>query len=74
MSIILFLLKHTPFWSVPVMIICGQFAYLYWLKEVRHITYGLLGIIFFSFLITIFYIVAGGPDKAPEVFLKMINA
>ena len=74
MSVILFLLKHTPFWTVPVMLICGQFAYLYWLKEVRHISYMLASVIFLCMLITLFYIVAGGPDKAPEAFMRFLNS
>lgn len=74
MSLILFLLKHTPFWTVPIMIISAQFAYLYWLKEVRHITYALTSVIVLCLLVTLFYIVAGGPDKAPEAFIRIINS
>lgn len=70
---ILFLLRHTPFWSVPTFVIAGQFSYIYWLKGYRKIAAILGLLVLISFIVTLFYIWAGGPDNAPHVFLKFIR-
>lgn len=69
----LFLLRHTPFWSVPTFIIAGQFSYIYWLKGYKGISLTLGLLVLISFIVTLFYIWAGGPDNAPQVFLKFIR-
>ena len=70
---ILFLLRYTPFWSVPTFIIGGQFAYVFWLKGYRKISASIGLIVLISLLVTLFYIWAGGPDNAPKIFLKLVS-
>ncbi|RLA62519.1 MAG: hypothetical protein DRQ89_09435 [Epsilonproteobacteria bacterium] len=70
---ILFLLRYTPFWSVPIFIIAGQFSYIYWLKGYRKISLSLASLVLISFVVTLFYIWAGGPDNTPQMFLKLIR-
>ena len=70
---VLFMLRHTPFWSVPTFIIGTQFAYTYWLKGYRKISIGFAFLVLVATFTTVFYIWAGGPDNAPSVFFNFIR-
>lgn len=67
------MLRHTPFWAVPMVMICAQFARLYWSREFRK-----TGACFalgsgVSLLFIIFYFAAGGPEKTPEKWQQIFH-
>lgn len=66
MDIFHFILKYTPFWAIPLMMICGEFGYVYWLKSIKDVakTFFTIAVICFFFLV--YYIWAGGPDRVVE--------
>ncbi|WP_393089372.1 hypothetical protein, partial [Halobacteriovorax sp. HFRX-2_2] len=70
---LMFTLRYTPFWSIPIMIIGGRFAYYYWLRGYT------LPPIFFAFCSAIssfflfIWIMAGGPDKVVHYFLDIVR-
>ncbi len=63
-----FLLRYTPFWTVPLIMICGQFGCLYWVKEVKWASYMFFVAGSASFVCLIFYVFQGSPDKAAGAF------
>ena len=38
MDVLYFILRYTPFWAVPLMLICLQYGYIYWLKSIRKVS------------------------------------
>ncbi len=67
----LFIMRHTPFWAVPFMILGAEFAYLFWLRKKKR-SAAIWGIIAFIGLVAIcFYAWAGGPEKTVK-YLKRI--
>ncbi len=70
-DVLFFILKYTPWWAIPIMVMCIQFGYIYWLKDYRPISV-LLGIVAFICLcFLILYILLGGP-QINQVLLKNI--
>ena len=70
MSEIYFLIRHAPFWAIPVLIVAGEFGYLFWLRKKKT---NLTICIIFMLLATLalsWYYYAGGPDKAVRKFMK----
>lgn len=74
MDIFYFMLRHTPFWAVPMVMICGQFARVYWSREFRKTGLAFAAGAGISLVFIIYYFAAGGPDKAPVKFQEMIKA
>lgn len=62
MDILNFILRYTPFWAVPLMFICTQFGYTYWLKSIRRVTYICMTVFSICGLFLIFYFWMGGHD------------
>jgi hypothetical protein len=62
-----FLIRHTPFWAVPVMVLAGEFGYVFWLKKKKRQTYVCLVFFAISFFTVCFYYWAGGPEKSVRV-------
>ena len=75
MDVVFFLVRHTPFWAVPMFIIGGEFSYRHWLKGHR-VTYKcFFGSAVIGFCCTLLYCWAGGPEKSVKtlaVFLRYI--
>ena len=61
---IYFIVRYIPFWAVPLLLIAAQFAYIYWLKEVRFIAIIFIGISAFCLVSLIYYMFAGSPHDA----------
>jgi hypothetical protein len=57
-----FLIRHTPFWAIPLLYICLQFGYLYWSKEYRRAAFCFLALTPFIGLSLILYYWLGGPE------------
>jgi ABC-type phosphate transport system permease subunit len=63
-----FFIKHAPFWTLPSIVIFGDFAYIFWLKDHRLLAGIFSAVVAMSFLVLAFYIIAGGPNLAVKVF------
>lgn len=81
MDIFHFILKYTPFWSIPLIMICMEFAYIYWLKSIKEVAKAFMAVAFVCVLALGHYIWSGGPDgvvektqKATTVIKKEIEA
>lgn len=70
MQEIYFLARHTPFWAVPLLVLGGEFAYMFWLKKKKKSAYAFLFIALLGLLATSFYVWAGGPEKTVKVIKK----
>jgi len=66
-----FLVRHTPFWAIPLIIIGGEFAYLFWLKRKKASVSICLSFVLIGLLATGFYVWAGGPEKSVKVIKKI---
>jgi hypothetical protein len=66
-----FLVRHIPWWAVPLIIIGGEFAYFFWLKKKRKSVYFFVLMALVGFLSISFYVWAGGPNKAVKILKKM---
>lgn len=73
MDVILFFIRHTPFWAVPLLLIGADFAYLYWLKSFKKVALVFAAISFFSLISLCYYFIAGGPHKAPQAFYQFFQ-
>lgn len=62
MDIFHFILKYTPFWAIPLIMICLEFAYIYWLKSIREVAKAFMTVVVICFIALIYYVWAGGPD------------
>ncbi|MBY0515724.1 MAG: hypothetical protein K2P81_02365 [Bacteriovoracaceae bacterium] len=65
-----FMIRHTPFWAIPILLLSGEFAYLFWLRKKK--TNVKICILFMLISITAlsWYYYAGGPDKSVKKFMK----
>jgi hypothetical protein len=68
---IYFLARHTPFWAIPLLVLGGEFGYVFWLrkKKASAILCLIIGMIGLS--ATVFYVWAGGPEKSVKFIKKM---
>lgn len=72
MDAIYFFLRYIPFWAVPMMIICAEFAYVFWLKSHTKVSISFASITIVCLFMTVFYYWVGGPDHAVRVFNDII--
>jgi hypothetical protein len=70
MTEIYFLIKHTPFWAIPLMLVSMEFAYLFWLRKKKTNVKICIFFILFSIIALGWYYYAGGPDKAVRKFMR----
>ncbi len=73
MDLFYFFLRYTPFWAIPIFLICAEFAYLYWLKSFRKISLSFGFIAFICAVFTIYYVVIGGPDNAVAFMSNLLR-
>jgi hypothetical protein len=66
-----FLARHTPFWSIPLIVIGGEFFYLFWLRKKKKTAGLFLSFALIGFLATGFYVWAGGPEASVKILKKM---
>jgi hypothetical protein len=71
MQEIYFLARHTPFWAIPLIVLGGEFAYLFWLRKKKASVALCLGLALVGALATSFYVWAGGPEKSVKVLKKL---
>jgi len=66
-----FLTRHIPFWAVPLMLIAGEFAYLFWLRRKKKLASFCLVLCLLGVCFNIFYIYSGGPEKSVKSVKKL---
>ena len=71
MQEIYFLARHTPFWAVPLIILGGEFADLFWLKKKKSSAALCLTLALIGLFSTSFYVWAGGPQKSVKIIKKL---
>lgn len=71
MQEIYFLARHTPFWAVPLMVLGGEFGYMFWLKKKKASATVCVMIALVGALAVGFYIWAGGPEKTVKTLKKI---
>jgi|1048.fasta_scaffold101172_2 nucleoside recognition membrane protein YjiH len=71
MQEIFFLARHTPFWSVPLIVIGAEFAYLFWLRKKKATVLVCLIFTLIGLVCTGFYVWAGGPEKSVKIVKKI---
>jgi hypothetical protein len=74
MDTLFFIIKYIPFWAVPMCIIFFPTGYIFWTKDARAISSVLFIIGLFCIAFIVFWIWAGGPDKAVQIFDIIINS
>ncbi len=73
MDVLYWILKYTPFWAVPLMMICLQYAYIYWLKVVRRVSMLFASVAAVCFFFIVFYLVAGGHDGVVHLLDQLLD-
>lgn len=63
-DVVYFIVRYIPFWAIPSVLIAGQFAYIYWLKEVKWLAIVFAACSLISIIALIYYIFAGSPHDA----------
>jgi hypothetical protein len=66
---LIFLIRHAPFWGVPILILSLEFGYIFWKRKKRKsfkvaIILGVFSVLFLSW-----YVYWGSPEKAVKQFL-----
>lgn len=65
-----FMIRHTPFWAIPLLLVAGEFAYVFWLRKKKTNLKICIIFIIISSVALGWYYYAGGPDKAVKKFMK----
>lgn len=73
MDFVYYLIKYIPFWAVPIWLICIEFAYIFWLKSIRRVSFIFIGIGGCMPFFIGFYYYAGGPDGAVKLFMDIVS-
>jgi hypothetical protein len=72
-DIFYFLVRHIPFWAIPMALISAELIYLMWKRDKKKVS------LFFSFITAIclfsiiYYYVVGGPLYAVRNAIKFIH-
>ncbi|HLW58267.1 MAG TPA: hypothetical protein VKY27_12820 [Bacteriovoracaceae bacterium] len=71
MQEVYFLTRHIPFWAVPLMLIAGEFAYLFWLRKKKKLASFCVFLCILGVVFNVFYIYSGGPEKSVKSVKKI---
>ena len=63
-----FVVHYIPWWASPVLTICAYFSYVYGLKKMRYISFFFASLAVVSTVCLFYYIYAGNPENAVELF------
>ncbi len=72
MDEIYFLVRYTPFWSIPALLISGEFSYLFWIRKKKKWMMGCSVVAFLSLLATLMYYMSGGPEKSVKKLMDVV--
>ena len=68
---IYFIIRHTPFWATPMLILGAEFGYLFWLKRKKRTAFMCLMLALIGTSFNAFYFWAGGPEKSVQYIKKI---
>lgn len=72
MDEIYFLIRFTPFWSIPILLLGVEFSYLFWLRKKKKAVFLCLALSFFCLISTVGYYLLGGPEKSVKAAMEFI--
>jgi hypothetical protein len=67
------LVRHTPFWAIPVLILSIEFGYIFWLKKKGAKVRMCVGLGLLSMTALVWYYTAGGPEKAVRKLMVLLR-
>jgi len=73
MDEIYFLVRYTPFWAMPLLLIAIEFAYLAWIRKKKSWLYACLVSSVISIFSLIFYYWTGGPEKSVKALMDLVR-
>lgn len=71
MTEIYFLARHIPFWATALLVLGGEFGYLFWLRKKKKTATFCLMLALIGASCNVFYIWVGGPERAVTLIKKM---
>lgn len=74
MQELFFMARHIPFWAIPLVLISGEFAYLFWLRKKKKLALFCLLLCFLGLGCNVFYIYAGGPEHSVKIIKRMTQS
>lgn len=66
-----FIVRHTPFWAIPLLLVSAEFGYIFWLKRKRHKVKVCVVCALLAIVALVWYYDAGGPEKAVRKLIKL---
>ncbi|MDP7319542.1 MAG: hypothetical protein QF441_02990 [Bacteriovoracaceae bacterium] len=72
MDEIYFLVRFTPFWSIPIFLIAAEMTYIFWIRKKKRLIIFCATVSIISFCCTVGYYVAGGPEKSVESLMQLV--
>lgn len=73
MDEVYFLVRFTPFWAVPLLLISAEFAYISWVRKKSKWVFTCLFLTVISSLCLVFYYWAGGPERSVELLVDFVR-
>jgi uncharacterized membrane protein len=73
MDEIYFLVRYTPFWSIPMLIIGAEFTYISWIRKKKKWFAFAMGNTIFALFMSIFYYWVGGPENAVKFIIRWVR-
>ncbi len=74
MTEIFFIIRHAPFWTIPVMILTTEFGYLFWLRKNKRGFKVCVTIFGIAFCFLTFYVYSGGPERSVQKAIRIIRS
>lgn len=71
MNEVYFLVRHTPFWAVPLVVLSAEFGYMYWLRKKKKAAILCLMLALIGTATCGFYFWQGGPEKSVKFIKKL---
>lgn len=65
-----FMIRHTPFWAIPILVVAAEFAYVLWLRKKKFSVHLCIFFMVLSVLALSWYYYAGGPEHAVRKFMR----
>lgn len=73
MNEIYFLVRYTPFWAVPILLMSLEFAYLFWLRKKKRLIAFCIILNSISIIALAYYYWAGGPEESVKYLMKLVR-
>lgn len=73
MDEIYFLVRYTPFWSIPLLIIGSEFTYIAWIRKKKKWFIAASITASIALVMSIFYYWAGGPEKSVRFVMDIVR-